>query len=679
MNPLIEKFDTTFGAVPFDKIKEEHFLPALKKAIEISRRKIQEIVDNPKEPDFNNTILSLERSGEKVDVISGIFFNLNSAETNDTIQKIAQEFSPILTEYSNDILLNQQLFEKVRAVYEQKGHLELDVESQTLIEKTYKGFIRNGANLKDEDKKTLREIDKELSQLSLKFGENLLKETNNFQLYLESEKDLMGLPKGFIEAAALEAKNRGKDKGWIITLDYPSYIPFMTYSENRELRKHLFKAFGSRSFKDDELDNQKYVLKLVKLRSERAKLLGYSSHADFVLEERMAGSPQKVNQFLDELLNYAKPIAKEELERLKQFAKEKDDLTDFQRWDMTYYAEKLKKEKYSIDDEALKPYFQLEKVIDGVFKTARKLYGLVFKENQSIPVYHKDVKVYEVEHGVEGKKIGLFYADFFPRAGKRGGAWMTSYRGQKKEDGLDQRPHISIVCNFTKPTESEPSLLTFNEVTTLFHEFGHALHGLLADGKYQSLTGTNVYWDFVELPSQVLENWVYQKECLDLFAHHFQTGEKIPEEMIKRIKESANFNEGIATLRQLGFAKLDMAWHQNNPEKIGNVSQFEQKAIEETNLLPEVKETNSSCAFAHIFQGGYSSGYYSYKWAEVLDADAFEFFQETGVFNKDTATLFRNHILSAGGSEHPMTLYKRFRGKEPSVKALLKRSGLLRD
>ncbi|HEY8399914.1 MAG TPA: M3 family metallopeptidase, partial [Cytophagaceae bacterium] len=580
-------------------------------------------------------------------------------------------------EYSNDILLDEALFQRVKSVYEKKDQLILSAEAQTLLDKTYKSFVRNGANLSEEKKNRLREIDKELSQLSLQFGENVLKETNEYQMEVTDEKDLSGLPEQVKEAAAMTAKERGKEGSWIFTLQFPSYIPFMTYADNRALREKMFRAYGSKAFKGDDKDNKEIILKMVRLRKERANLLGYKSHAHFVLEERMAEAPDKVMDFLNNLLKYAKPVGEKEVQELTKYAQAKDGLDQLKRWDVAYYSEKLKKEKYSIDDEMLKPYFKLENVIDGVFKVAGKLYGLQFKELDNVEVYHPEVKVYEVLDEL-GQHTAVLYADFFPRPGKRNGAWMTSFRGQKKVGNENIRPHISIVCNFTKPTNTKPSLLTFNEVTTLFHEFGHALHGILADTKYESLSGTSVYWDFVELPSQVLENWVYEKESLDLFARHYETGEPIPIELVQKIKESATFMEAYQTVRQVGLAKLDMGWHIEEVERVNDVAEYERELNEDTDLLPSVEGTNTSCSFSHIFQGGYSSGYYSYKWAEVLDADAFEFFQEKGIFNKDTADLFRKHVLSAGGSEHPMVLYKRFRGKEPSPEALLRRSGILK-
>ncbi|MFN3402615.1 MAG: M3 family metallopeptidase [Cytophagaceae bacterium] len=676
-NPLLSKFETPFETAPFNEIKNEHYLPAIKEAIKIGKEDINAIKENREEANFENTVEALERSGELVGLISGIFFNLNSAETNDELQALAREISPLLSEYSNDIMLDGDLFERIKTVYENKDHLILSPEEQTLLDKTYKSFRRNGANLDETGKQRLREIDKELSQLSLMFGENVLKETNEYFFEIKDSKDLSGLPEDVIEAAAITAKQKGKEGSWVFTLQFPSYLPFLTYADNRVLRKTMFMAYGSKAFKGDEKDNQEIIKKIVSLRHERANLLGYKSHAEFVLEERMAENPEKVNDFLSNLLKYAKPVAEKEVQELTEYAKSIGGPDKLEKWDIAYYSEKLKKEKYTIDDEVLRPYFQLEKVIEGVFKVSEKLYGLRFIEVDYIQVYHPDVKVYEVRDELN-RHTAILYADFFPREGKRGGAWMTSFRGQKKVTGKDVRPHISIVCNFTKPTESKPSLLTFNEVTTLFHEFGHALHGILADGKYESLSGTSVYWDFVELPSQVLENWVYEKECLDLFARHYQSGEAIPVELVKKIKESSTFMEAYQTVRQIGLARLDMGWHKGEVKQSLKVGEYEKELLKETELLTPVEGTNTSCSFSHIFQGGYSSGYYSYKWAEVLDADAFEFFQERGIFNKDTADLFKKHILSAGGSEHPMELYKRFRGKEPSPEALLRRSGILK-
>ena len=672
MNPLLQPYNTA----PFSKIENKHFLPAITKLIEETKAEIDAITSNSDVPTFENTIEALEFSGEKLDRATSIFFNLNSAETNDEIQKLAQEISPMLTEFGNDMLLNEALFERVKAVYNQKDTLDLNEEQQMLLDKKYKGFSRNGANLSEEKKKKLRKIDTELSKLKLTFGENVLAETNKFELHITDEKDLSGLPEGVIEAASQTAEEKGKE-GWVFTLDYPSYVPFLTYADNRELRKKMAIAFGAKGFNNDEFDNQQNVLQIAQLRQKRANLLGYKSHAHFVLEERMAETPEKVKSFLNELLEKAKPAAKKEFEELTAFANELDGIDHLEKWDGAYYSEKLKQKLFNLDDEKLKPYFELKNVINGVFTVAQKLFGLHFEEVQNIDKYHPEVKTYEVKDD-EGQLVALFYADFHPRAGKRNGAWMTSYKPQQIINGKNDRPHVSNVCNFTKPTASKPSLLTFNEVTTLFHEFGHALHGMLANTQYPSLSGTSVYWDFVELPSQILENWCYEKETLELFATHYKTGEVIPMEYVEKIKESATFLEGMATLRQLSFGMLDMAWHSQDPSKINDVKAFEVTAFKDTQLYPDVKENCMSTSFSHIFQGGYSAGYYSYKWAEVLDADAFAYFQQEGIFNKKVADKFKNFVLSQGGTMDPMELYIKFRGQKPDPEALLKRAGLLK-
>lgn len=674
-NPLLAEFATPYESAPFHLIKTEHFLPAVKEAIQWAKSDIEKIKSESL-PTFENTIEALDRSGKKLGIISAIFFNLNSAETNDEIQKLAREISPLLTEHSNDILLDQDLFQRVAQVFESKNSIMLNPEQTTLLEKTYKSFVRNGAKLNPKDADQLRKIDQQLAQLSLKFGENVLAETNKYVFFVEKEEDLEGLPDGIKEAAAQIAEEKGQPGKWAFTLDYPSYIPAMTYAKNRELRKTLFLAYNTKSSKGDDLDNQEVIKTILQLRHDRANLLGYASHAAFVLEERMAKSPQTVMEFLESLLEKAKPKAEADVQEVADFAKKSDGMERLERWDFGYYSELLKKEKYALDDELLRPYFQLEYVIDGVFQTAGKLYGLTFMPNPEIPVYHPDVTAYEVKDR-NGKFLSVFYADFFPRSGKRNGAWMTSFRGQNMEKSVDHRPHISIVCNFTKPTKSKPSLLTFNEVTTLFHEFGHALHGMLARGAYESLSGTSVFWDFVELPSQIFENWCYEKECLDLFAKHYQTGQKIPADLIEKIKNAANFQQGYLTVRQLSFGLLDMAYHSQDPKAIQDIRSFEEEVMKKTDLLPKVPGTMVSTSFSHIFQGGYSSGYYSYKWAEVLDADAFELFLEKGVFDQETARLFETHVLSAGGSEHPSILYRRFRGRDPKPEALLRRSGLI--
>ena len=675
MNPLVKEFNTKYQTTPFSKIKESDFEEAFKEAITDAKKEITNIIKNSEVPTFKNTIETLAYSGEKLDRISAIFFNLNSAETNEKLQEIAQKISPLLSEFNNDIVLNKELFARIKTVFLNQKEFNLNTEQKTLLEKYYKNFIRNGANLEEKEKNKLREIDKKIAKLKLDFSENVLKDTNDFELLITNEKDLKGLPISAKDAAQLLAKQQKKN-GWLFTLDYPSYIPIMTYAENRELRKKMAIAFGKRGFKKNENNNEKIVQEIANLRYKRANLLGYQTHADFVLEERMAEKPKTVNQFLNKLLEKAKPAAKKEFEKLKTLA-EKDGIETLQKWDFSYYSEKLKQQELQLDQEQLKAYFKLENVLSGVFKVANKLYGLHFKETTEIDTYHKDVKTYEVTDA-SGNFIAVFYADFFPRKGKRQGAWMTSYKNQWKKNGENSRPHISIVCNFTKPTETKPSLLTFNEVTTLFHEFGHALHGMLANTTYPNLSGTNVYWDFVELPSQVLENWAYEKETLELFATHYETNELIPMEFIQKIKNSANFLEGLATLRQVSFGLLDMEWHGKNPENHKSVKEVENTVFKETTFYPDVPENAMSTAFSHIFPGGYSSGYYSYKWAEVLDADAFAYFKENSIFNPEIASKFKAHILSKGGTEKPMVLYKKFRGKEPNEDALLKRAGLLK-
>ena len=675
MNILTQYFNTKHNTAPFSQIKNEDYLPAIIKGIEIAKAEIDAIVNNPEAPTFENTIVAMEFTGDVLDRASSIFFNLNSAETSDEMQKIAQEISPLLSKFGNDVRLNAALFAKVKAVYDQKEILNLSTEQATLLDKKYKSFSRNGANLSEDKKSKLREIDMQLSKLSLQFGENVLAETQAFQLHITDEKDLSGLPEGTIEAAHLLAKSQDRS-GWIFTLDHPSYIPFLTYADNRELRKKMAIAFGSKGFQNNEFDNKDIVLKIAKLRFDRAQLLGYKTHAHYVLEERMAQTPEQVISFLNDLLAKAKPAAQKEFEELSAFAKKLDGIDQLEKWDGAYYSEKLKQQLFSLDDEILKPYLQLEKVLEGAFTIAERLFGITFNEIFDIEKYHEEVRTFEVKD-TKNELVAVFYADFFPRKGKRNGAWMTSFKSQYVLNNNNERPHISNVCNFTRPTATKPSLLTFNEVTTLFHEFGHGLHGILANTIYPSLSGTSVFWDFVELPSQIMENWCYEAEALSIFAHHYQTNELIPMELVQKIKESASFQEGMATLRQLSFGLLDMGWHGQDPTAISDVKTFEIEQFSATQLYPEVKENAMSTAFSHIFQGGYSSGYYSYKWAEVLDADAFAYFQEKGIFNVEVATKFKENVLSKGGTEHPMVLYKRFRGQEPKPDALLKRAGLL--
>ncbi|MEY4462506.1 MAG: hypothetical protein RLY98_1046 [Bacteroidota bacterium] len=675
MTILTSTYTTPYNSAPFAQIQMSDYHAAFETTIAAARAEIDTISNNPEQPTFENTIEALDFSGQTLDRLSSIFFNLNSAETSEEMQKIAQEVSPLLTAFSNDISLNESLFHRVKAVYDQKDELTLTPEQATLLDKKYKSFARNGALLSEEKKSRLREIDTQLAKLKLTFGENVLAETNNYELHITTEADLKGLPEGAIEMARSLAESKAKE-GWIFTLDFPSYLPFVTYADNRELRKEISIAAGKKAFQNNAFDNQKITIQIAKLRYERANLLGYETHAHFVLEERMAQHPDQVKTFLNDLLAKAKPAADKELAQLTAFAKELDGIEQLEKWDGPYYSEKLKQKLFNLDDEILKPYFQLENVLQGAFTIANKLFGLTFKEIDTIEKYHDDVQTFEVVDD-KNELVALFYADFFPRKGKRNGAWMTSFKPQYIQNGVNERPHISNVCNFTPPTPTKPSLLTFNEVTTLFHEFGHGLHGMLANTTYPSLSGTSVFWDFVELPSQMMENWCYEPEALALFAKHYETGEIIPQDYVEKIKESASFLEGMATLRQLSFGLLDMAFHSTNPTDITDIKAFEKAAFEGTSLYPDVTENCMSVSFSHIFQGGYSSGYYSYKWAEVLDADAFAYFQEKGIFNTEVATKFKDNILSKGGTEHPMTLYKRFRGQEPKPESLLKRAGLI--
>lgn len=672
---LTKKFQTKHNTAPFSQLRLDQYKPAFIENIAAAKAEIDAIINSSQTPTFENTIEALEFSGDALDRLSSLFFNLNSAETCDEMQKIAQEVTPLLTEFSNDITLNEDLFQRIKTIYEQKEQLNLSPEQTTVLEKKFKGFTRNGALLSTEDKLKLREIDTELAKLKLTYGENILAETHNFQLHITDKNDLKGLPEGTLEAAESLAKSSGLT-GWVFTLDYPSYIPFVTYAENRALRKELTIAAGKKAFQNNEFDNQEITIRIAQLRHKRALLLGYKSHSDFVLEERMAQNPETVQSFLNDLVAKAKPAAEREFAELTAFAKAIDGIDQLEKWDGAYYSEKLKQKLFSLDDELLKPYFQLSTVLHGAFTIARKLFGLQFTEVFDIDKYHPDIDTYEVRDEFN-EFVAVFYADFFPRKGKRNGAWMTSFKNQSIRNGVNERPHVSIVCNFTPPTESKPSLLTFNEVTTLFHEFGHALHGMLANTTYPSLSGTSVYWDFVELPSQLMENWCYEPEALALFAKHYKTGEIIPQEYVEKIKESASFQEGMATLRQVSFGLLDMAFHSQNPSEITDIKTFEKTAFAGTSLYPDVAENCMSVSFSHIFQGGYSSGYYSYKWAEVLDADAFAYFQENGIFNTEIATRFKDTVLSKGGTILPMELYKKFRGQEPKADALLKRAGLL--
>ena len=670
-NILNSVFETQHQAAPFEQIQTTHFIPALELEISKTLEEIDHICSNPATPTFENTLEALEQSGEQLGIISGILFNLNSAETSNELQEVTQKAAPLLTKFQNDVRLNKVLFDRIKNIFDKKETLALDPEQLTLIEKEYKGFVRNGALLSAEDKDKLRLIDTELAQLSLSFGEHVLADTQAFELHLTDKKQLSGLPQTSITQAEALAKEKNKD-GWVFTLDYPSYVPFVTFADDRALRKKMSLAFGKRGFQKNENNNESIILKLVQLKKDRANLLGYSSHADFVLEERMAQSASQVNQFLDDLYQNALPYAKKEWEQIERFAEDKLDLKDLQKWDTSYVSEKLKQELFDFDEQILKPYFPLPNVLKGLFEIVERLYGLRFEQSDAIQGYNKDVICYEVFNETGGFHA-LLYADFHPRSGKRSGAWMTSYRSQNQS----QRPHISIVCNFSPPTNDDPALLSFNEVTTLFHEFGHALHGMLANTKYGSLSGTSVSWDFVELPSQILENWCYQEEALSLFAHHYKTGEPIPMNYVQKIKDASQFQQGLQTLRQLSFGYLDLSYHNENATEITSVKAHEEKKISKLQFTPSIEENCMSTSFSHIFQGGYAAGYYSYKWAEVLDADAFELFLEKGVFDKKTAQAFHDHVLSKGGTEHPMKLYKRFRGSEPDPKGLLRRAGLI--
>ena len=675
-NPLLKTFNTPHHTAPFSEIKPEHFMPAFTAAMEQGRQEIAAITENEQEPTFENTVEALEKSGKKLGRISNILFNLNSAETSDTILAIAREVSPMLSEYSNDISLNEQLFGRVKAVYDNKEELNLNPEQLMLLNNTYRGFVRQGALLSGEAKARYREITSELSKLTVAFGENVLAETNNYRLHITQEEDLSGLPDHVKEAAAMLAKQENKE-GWLFSLQAPSYLGFMKYADNRALREEMFKAYSSRGNRNNDKDNKENILRLAELRLEKAKLLGYQSHAAYVLEERMAQSPEKVIAFLDELLEKSLPFARQDVEEVALFAKEQGLDAPLQRWDFTYYSEKLKNSRFNLTDEIVKPYFELGRVIEGVFNLANKLYGITFQPNTDIPVYHPDVKAYEV-FDRDGTFLSVLYLDFHPRSSKQGGAWMTNYKEQFMEDGSDSRPHVSLVCNFTAPTETKPSLLTYSEVTTFLHEFGHGLHGMLSKVTYESLAGTNVYRDFVELPSQIMENFAREKEWLQQVAVHYQTGDPIPTELVDKIIASGNFQSGYLTVRQLSFGFNDMAWHNLSTFVPTDVNEFERSAMAKTELFPAVDGTCMSTAFSHIFNGGYAAGYYGYKWAEVLDADAFALFKEKGIFDAATAESFRTHILSKGGTEHPMKLYVDFRGHEPSINALLERSGLVK-
>ncbi|WP_448787315.1 M3 family metallopeptidase [Bacteroides graminisolvens] len=676
-NPFFEKYNTPHQTVPFDKIKNEHYEPAMLEGIKLHEAEIEAIINNPEAPTFANTIVAYEKSGKFLDRVTTVFGNLRSAETNDDLQKIAQKMIPLLSEHSNNISLNEKLFQRVKAVYKQKSKLSLTIEQAKLLDDIYDGFVRRGANLQGEARNKYRELSKKLSTLTLQFGENNLKETNNFQLVLTQKEQLAGLPEGIVEAAAQTAREKGVE-GWVITLHAPSYVPFMTYASNRELRKELYMAYNTKCTKDNEFNTLEIVKDLVNTRMQIAQLLGYKSYADYTLKERMAENSKNVYKLLDQLLDAYTPTAKAEYNEVQELARStRGKEFRLMPWDWSYYSDQLKNKKFSLNDEMLRPYFELSNVKEGVFGLATRLYGITFRKNNEIPVYHPDVDAYEVLDK-DGSFLAVLYTDFHPRAGKRAGAWMTSFKGQWIDDqtGENSRPHITLVMNFTKPTESKPALLTFDEVNTFLHEFGHGLHGIFANTHYESLSGTSVYRDFVELPSQIMENFAVEKDFLSTFAKHYQTDEIIPDTLVQRIIDSSNFNVAYACLRQVSFGLLDMGWYTRTTPFTSDVKAYEQKAWEKAQILPVVEGTCMSAQFSHIFAGGYSAGYYSYKWAEVLDADAFSLFMQKGIFNQEVAQSFRNNILSKGGTEHPMTLYKRFRGQEPTIDALLIRNGI---
>jgi peptidyl-dipeptidase Dcp len=673
-NPLLESWSTPYETPPFQSIEINHFRPAIDEAIRLAKEEIRQITENPNPPTFENTVVALDNSGEKLGQISSILFNLNSAETSRELMAEAQAISPILTRFSNDITLNVNLFSRIREIYISKDTLGLTREQEMLLEKRYRTFLLGGAGLNINDRLRFREISEELSKLTLKFEENVLDETNTFELHITEYQNLAGLPEDIVETGAEEAVKRNKE-GWVFTLQFPSYVPFMQYSEKRELREKMFKAYNSRAFHKDSRDNRSLVTRIVNLRLETAIMLGFKNFAEMVLGDRMAEGPDKVVTFLEELFTYSHNAALKDFRNIEDFASGFGHNDKIEKWDWAYFSEKLKKARHNIDDEILRPYFSLDKVTEAIFGLAFRLFGLKFMTSDKIPVYHTEVTTWEV-FNENGNLAAILYLDLHPRKGKNGGAWMTSFREEKILNNNRIIPLVSIVSNFARPSATKPSLLTFNELTTLLHEFGHALHGMLSQCTYESIAGTNVARDFVELPSQFMENWAFEKDWLDSFAAHYKTGEKIPFEMVQRIKDASAFNEGYACNRQLGFSFLDMAWHTITEPFGSEINNFEKSALARTELFQWSESMNMSCSFTHLFGGGYAAGYYGYKWAEVLDADAFQFFKESGLFNKEVADLFRRHILESGGSDKPMNLYRKFRGKEPSIEAFLERSGL---
>lgn len=674
-NPLLEESTLPYGAPAFDKIKSEHYKPAFEYALKEARTEIDAIINNPEKPTFENTIEAMERSGKDLARISGLFFNIKEANADDILDKTAEEITPALTEFSLYVSMNEKLFERVKAVYAMKDSLQLNQEQKKLLENTYKSFSRNGANLDPEKKAEYGKIAEKLSLDQLQFSKNTLSGTNSYTLNITDSNDLKGLPQYVVDMGAAEAAERGVE-GWVYTLQAPSYSPFMQFAENRELRKQMWMAANT-ICTSGEFDNREYVRDIVNLRLKTAELLGYATYADYSLEENMAKSSATVNAFLDNLVEQTMPFAKADVKLVADFAKEKGLKGQMMPWDFSYYSELYKHEKFNLNDELLKPYFKLENVQNAVFGLANRLYGITITENKEIPAYNPDVKVFEVKDE-NGAFLALLYIDYFPRANKQSGAWMTEFRGTSVENGVEQRPLINLVLNFTKPSGDTPSLLTFYEVTTLLHEFGHSLHGMLAKGTYGSLTGTNVARDFVELPSQIMENWASEPEFLASFAKHYQTGEVIPSEYIDRIRESRNFLSGYSQMRQLSFGVQDMAWHSITKPYEGDILAFESKAIERTNVLPAIEGTSMAVRFGHIFAGGYAAGYYSYKWAEVLEADAFSLFKEKGIFNREVASSFRNNILSMGGKEDADVIYRNFRGRDPQPEALMVKLGLVK-
>ncbi len=674
-NVLLQKFDTPFEVPPFDQIKQSDYIPAYKEAIKQHDAEIDAIVNNSEAPTFKNTIEALELSGQLLSTIDNIFENLTSTLSDSNMQAIAKEVSPLMSAHNDDIYLNDKLFARIKSVYEQKNDLKLNTEQSTLLSKTYKAFVRGGANLSAKDKETLRGLNKELGILSLQFGENVLAETNAFEMLLTNEADLAGLPEGIKQAAVANAKDHGHENGWLFTLDKPSLIPFITYSDKRDLREKMFKGYIMRGDNNNANDNKEVVKKMVNLRLKKANLLGFKNHASFILDDNMAKNPNNVFDLMGKVMPKANEMAKKELNELQKLADSEGANIKIEAWDWWYYSEKVRKAKYDLDEEQLRPYFKLENVRNAVFEVAGKLYGLTFVRNKDIPVYHKDAEAYEV-HNADGSIQAILYMDFYPRASKRAGAWMTSFRKQHYKDGKNVIPVISVVTNFTKPTADKPSLLNFDEVSTLFHEFGHSLHGMLSDCQYNSLSGTAVPRDFVEMPSQIMENWASEPEVMKAYFKHYKTGEAIPDELIAKIQKSGKFNAGFAISEYTAAAYLDMAWHTITEPFKGEVNTFETEQMKKIGLINEIVVRYRSTYFSHIFAGGYSAGYYAYMWAEVIDADAFQAFKEAGIFDKKTAQSFRDNILSRGGTEDAMELYKRFRGREPKIDAYLERKGL---